>query len=119
MAKKFKPTQVYCTQDSTFFNVECKSQNRYRFLKGVPYLIKNKEDYDELMALPFIVAAEEDEAPKTRKRNKIEKPEDFEKERQEAEAEPGPEPSVPEPETEEVPETEEEVEEKPEELEAE
>ena len=59
--KQFEPKKVICTQSSLTYKYECKNihknelghsiTNAYRFLKGVPYLIKNQEDYEEIIAL--------------------------------------------------------------------
>lgn len=61
--KQFVPKPIICTQNSLTYKYTCKNihlngqghpmTNTYRFNKGVPYLIKNQEDYDEIIALPI------------------------------------------------------------------
>lgn len=55
----FKPKEVICSAKTDSFKYTCKNvhldeqehevNNTYRFNKGVPYLVKNQEDYDELV----------------------------------------------------------------------
>ena len=58
---EFKPQKVICLLKGDSFKYTCKNihldssghevSNTYRFNKGVAYLVKNQEDYDELILL--------------------------------------------------------------------
>ena len=85
--KQFVPKPIICTQNSLTYRYTCKNihlnklghqiTNTYRFNKGVPYLIKNQEDYDEIIALPifedYITPEEKAESAKseTTKQRKV------------------------------------------------
>ena len=81
----FKPKKIICLIKTDRFKYTCKNihldeqkheiNNTYRFNKGVPYLIKNKEDYDELIAIDMFEPYEEkkETAKEKKAREKAEK----------------------------------------------
>lgn len=97
----FKPKKIICLIKTDRFKYTCKNihldkqeheiNNTYRFNKGVPYLIKNKEDYDELVSLDMFEDFKEEvkeTAKEKRDREKAEKEaEEAKKAEEEQEAE--------------------------------
>ena len=68
---EFKPKKVICLLKGDSFKYTCKNihldsqghevNNTYRFNKGVAYLVKNQEDYDELIAQDMFEAYDPEE----------------------------------------------------------
>lgn len=99
MVKKFEPKKVICLANSDRFKYTCKNihrdaegheiNNTYRFNQGVPYLVKNLEDYEEMISLEMFKAFEEKEetAKEKKEREKAEEKAKKAKEKAEKEAE--------------------------------
>ncbi len=90
MVKDFEPKKIICLITTDRFKYTCKNihldpqkheiNNTYRFNKDVPYLVKNKEDYEEMLSLDMFEAYEEKiEKTETEKERKAREKEEAKK----------------------------------------